>query len=302
MQIAFPVQQFRCDELYNPLFSKHQIRFFMARLDLIHPVVSGNKLFKLTYFLQDALEKKIPVLSFGGAYSNHLVELAWYCHALKIPCTGVVRGEAVATLSHTLKACKAYGMKLIFVSRENYTDKDSPDWVQRNIPEASNGMIIPEGGYDTLGARGAALIMDGLKSREASHICTAIGTATTIAGLCAAAEDHQRIIGVPALKNWNDIDDSIQHLLPDQKYTQPAIWEHQLAPGYAKWNEPLISFMNNWYHNHQIPIDFVYTAKMLHTVLEKIADGFFEAGSCVTCLHTGGLQGNDSLPAGKLVF
>ena len=302
MQIGFPVQQMRCDELYDPLFSKQEIRVFIARLDLVHPVVSGNKLFKLTYFLEEARYKKLPVLSFGGAYSNHLVALAWYCNALKIACTGVVRGEAASTLSHTLKACKHYGMKLIFVSRENYTDKDSPDWVQRNVPDALNSIVIPEGGYDPSGALGASQIMNALKSMEASHICTAIGTATTLAGLCAAAEDHQSIIGVPALKNMNDISERIQHLLPDQKYTQPIIWEHQLAPGYAKWNDTLLNFMNRFYNQHHIPTDFVYTAKMLHTVLEKIAAGFFEPGSRIVCLHTGGLQGNDSLPEGKLVF
>lgn len=290
------------DVLKSGMLEDKRLTLQIARLDEIHPVVSGNKLFKLHYFLAEALKTKQTVVTFGGAYSNHLAATAFACQQAGLESFGIVRGEASPALSPTLQECRRNGMQLIFVSREQYSAiSHKTDLI--NFPGLpANPLVIPEGGYHPMGARGAALIMDKLSKTKADFIVAAVGTATTIAGLLQETSPVQQIIAVPVLKNLADIHQRVAYLNNDRHYTNLEVWGDYHFGGYAKKSPQLISFMNDIYKDYVLPTDFVYTAKMLFAVMDKIKNNFFPAGSSILCLHTGGLQGNRSLPQGTLVF
>jgi 1-aminocyclopropane-1-carboxylate deaminase/D-cysteine desulfhydrase-like pyridoxal-dependent ACC family enzyme len=290
------------DELNSRLLGEKELALMVARLDKIHPVVSGNKIFKLHYFLEEAIITNRHVVTFGGAYSNHLAATAYACRQSGLSCTGIVRGQESAYLSHTLQNCREEGMKLLFISREHYNvlshNIELPNFP--GIP--ANALIIPEGGYHSWGARGASLIMDKISNTNADFIVTAVGTATTYAGLLQKASAGQTIIAVPVLKNLADIPERLTYLNGPVTYPNTQIWSNYHFGGYAKKNSELIRFMNDFYVEYGIPSDFVYTAKMLFAVMDKIKNNQFPAGSRILCLHTGGLQGNNSLEKGTLVF
>lgn len=282
---------------------KRGITLAVLRLDKVHPVISGNKLFKLHYFLQNALAgKSKKIITSGGAYSNHLVATAYACKIMGLDSIGMVRGEKPTILSHTLQQCIAYGMQLKFISRNEYSNKEKPVFINAIKKEFGEYFIIPEGGYDNIGAKGASLIMEKVGS-GITHICCAIGTATTVAGLVMGAKNAQQIIGVPVLKGMTDLDERIS-FLTENNYSKQQIQlvnEYHFG-GYAKATAELYSFMNMLYKEYELPTDFVYTAKMMYAIFDQINNNFFPAGSNILCVHTGGLQGNFSLPKGTLTF
>ena len=163
--------------------------------------------------------------------------------------------------------------------------------------------VVQEGGYHPLGAKGAALIVDLIKDKNYSHICTASGTATTLAGILMAAKPQQSVISVPVLKGITDTAERIKYLTGKQAVTENLkILPNYHFGGYAKKNDQLIEFMNQCWLQHQLPLDYVYTAKMFYAVVDSVKNNYFEKGSEIICLHTGGLQGNKSLPLGTLLF
>jgi 1-aminocyclopropane-1-carboxylate deaminase len=285
------------DELENEWLKKRGVKLKVLRLDKMHPVVSGNKLFKLHYFLETALRQGHKTIeTFGGAYSNHLVAAAFACRELNLGCRGIVRSEAPAVLSPTLQACIHLGMQLQFVSREEYAG------LSQQTACSGGKTIIPEGGYHVLGAKGAALIPELLNGIPFTHICTATGTATTLAGLLLRAGNLQKVIAVPVLKGFKDIPQRLKLLTGTADFKNLVIFDDYHFGGYAKKTKELIDFMNAVYREYQLPTDFVYTGKMMFGVLDQVNKGFFPEGSVIICLHTGGLQGNASLPAGTLIF
>lgn len=303
MQILFGIKNIRFDELENPVLEKKNIKLQLARLDKIHPVISGNKLFKLHYFLDEAMQSNHKTMvSFGGAYSNHLVAIAFAGKESGLKSIGIVRGEEPKNLSHTLQQCLQYGMQLQFITRNEYKNTGQPDFINNLKLKYGDFTLVPEGGYHPLGAAGASLIIDLLKDKNATHICTATGTATTLAGLLLKAQQSQQVITVPVIKNMNDIEERLFYLINKKKHNNLQIFDGYHFGGYAKKTEELINFMNVFYTNYGVPTDFVYTAKMMYAILDKINNNFFPAGSSIVCLHTGGLQGNQSLPPGTLLF
>ena len=194
-------------------------------------------------------------------------------------------------------------MELKFVTRQEYAMKEEPSFIDSLQKEYGECMVIPEGAYHPKGARGAALIMDLIGGSEFTHICTAIGTATTIAGLMMAEKKDQTILGIPVLKGLTDIHERIQFLTGNTSNTENlTILSNYHFGGYAKKNDALIHFMNRCRHQFELPLDFVYTAKMFFGVMDSIEHDFFPSGSKILCLHTGGLQGNNSLPGSSLLF
>src|SRR6478609_3649215 len=180
-----------------PHFSTKEIGVDILLLDLLHPIVSGNKWFKLQYYLQDAVATgKTTIASFGGAYSNHIVATAFAAKEAGLQSLGYIRGDSSTALSHTLLDAKRYGMKLIFVDREQYRRKEEI------IQETNNSAMywIMEGGYGILGAKGAADILNEIDITPYTHILCAVGTGTMMAGLVKAALPHQPVIGISALK------------------------------------------------------------------------------------------------------
>jgi 1-aminocyclopropane-1-carboxylate deaminase len=299
----FDNSNIKVDHLQNQFLDQMGIDLSVLRLDLIHPIVSGNKLFKLFYFLQDA--EKFPqrqIITFGGAYSNHLVATAYACKLAGLKSIGIVRGEKPLQLSHSLQNCLDHGMQLKFISRQEYDHKEEAGFQQNLLKEFGEAIIIPEGGYGPLGAKGAALIMNYI-NEKATHICCAIGTATTVAGLLSAAREDQQIIAVPVLKGLKDIDQRISNLLPGHiNKNALQIMDDYHFGGYAKYSPELLTFMNQLYKQYQLPTDFVYTAKLFFGVFDAIKKDKFPKGSKVVCIHTGGLQGNLSLPLNSLIF
>ncbi|GAB2821960.1 1-aminocyclopropane-1-carboxylate deaminase/D-cysteine desulfhydrase [Ferruginibacter profundus] len=290
--------------LSDDMLLQKNISLSVLRLDKIHPVVSGNKFFKLHYFLADALQSQHKtILTFGGTYSNHLVATAFACQANGLKSIGIVRGEMPAALSHTLQQCMDYGMQLKFISREAYSKKEDAHFVNELRTVYGEAIIIPEGGYHPAGARGAALIGQLAPADKYTHLCTAAGTATTTAGLLQSAGAQQQIICVPVLKGMTDIAERI-NVLNGKTFSQQQLqlFNGYHFGGYAKKTPELISFMNQLWQHHQLPTDFVYTGKLFFAIYDKLKQGYFSSGSNILCLHTGGLQGNNSLPPGTLLF
>ncbi len=265
-----------CKEL-----EKKNIEVEVLRLDKIHHIISGNKWFKLKYYLEEVKKGSYhSVLTFGGAYSNHIVATAFTGQAMGLESIGIIRGEHAKTLSPTLIEAVKYGMRLIFISREQYKKK-------HEIPEKfKEAFIIPEGGAGPQGVRGASGIMDLFPSESYTHILCAVGTGTTLAGLTAAAAPGLKCIGISVLKGMHGT-----NLVSDYHFG-----------GYAKKNQELLDFMNSFYAETGIPTDFVYTGKLFYAALDLLRKDFFPSGSKLLLIHSGGLQGNLSLPKGMLHY
>ena len=288
-----PIQQLQS-------LSKNGIETFILRLDLIHPIISGNKWFKLKYYIEDAIKyKKLGIASFGGAYSNHIVALAYACKQNGLKSFGFIRGEKPAKLSPTLLEAATYGMELHFISRELYSNKiklineyDNPDWLWVN-----------EGGYGLLGAEGAAIIAELFEHNNFSTIICSVGTGTMIAGIIKRMNNHQQIIGISALKNNVSIQNEINALLNDSDKKKNYTINHNYHfGGYAKHTDTLINYMNNLWISEQIPTDIVYTGKLLFATEDLINTNYFKLKSNLLIIHSGGLQGNSSLTNGQLLF
>jgi 1-aminocyclopropane-1-carboxylate deaminase len=285
----------------SDLFSAHFVTVDMLRLDEIHPVVSGNKIFKLHYFLEEAqksLHKQI--ITFGGAYSNHLAANAFACKTTGIKCIGYVRGEQPKILSHTLQFCLENKMHLEFISRSDYKKIDTNEFSEELIKKHGEHVLIPEGGFSKKGAKGAALIYNFFDQKNYTHICCPVGTSTTFAGIINGSEET-KVIGFCVLKSLLDINKRIAFLNISSAKNYAFIEDYHFG-GYAKKNSELISFMNSFYNDNKIPLDFVYTAKMMFGIFDLINRNYFATGSKILCLHTGGLQGNLSLASGVLNF
>ena len=290
--------------LHDELFVQKQVTLSVLRLDKIHPLVSGNKLFKLHYFLEEALSgKHETIVTFGGAYSNHLAATAYACKLLQLKSIGIVRGEKPEQLSETLQQCIQDGMQLKFIPRQQYAKKENADFINDLKTEFGNCVIIPEGGYSPIGAKGAALIMDLIKYNSYTHICTPSGTATTVAGLLLAVRPEQVVVSFPVLKGITDNKKRIKELTGNNDdFENLLTMDNYHFGGYAKKTQQLIDFMNDCWLQYRLPLDFVYTAKMLFGIIDSIKNDTFEKGSKILCLHTGGLQGNKSLPLNSLLF
>ena len=289
-------------ELKSNLYKDKHISVSMLRLDEIHPIISGNKLFKLYYFLDEAKNSSHKkIITFGGAFSNHLAATAFACREMNLKSIGIVRGEKPAMLPHTLRFCLDHGMELQFISRENYKRINEKDFLDGLKEQHGEHVLIPEGGFSIKGKEGAALITQTFDRSGFTHVCMAIGTATTFAGIIDGSRDQYEIIGFSVLKNMNDIHKRLLAMEVSSSKKYFFIADYHFG-GYAKKTDELISFMNRFYVENNIPLDFVYTAKMMFGVNDLVQKNYFPPGSNIFCIHTGGLQGNQSLPEGTLIF
>ena len=282
-----------------PSLSGNGIQTDILRLDLIHPVISGNKWFKLKYYLEEARRQETSCLvSFGGAYSNHIVALAYAAQMNGFASKGFIRGDENTALSSTLLEAKGYGMELIFIDRNSYKNKEA---ITRQYHQPGY-YWIPEGGYGLLGAKGAADILSVADCNTYTHIICATGTGTMMSGLIQAAPPHQKIIGISVLKNHVSIVDEIKTLISKPAGTDFECIHGYDFGGYAKHPESLLTFMRKLWTTDQLPTDIVYTAKLCYAVKDMIAKKHFTVNSKLLLIHSGGLQGNRSLPPGSLPF
>lgn len=273
----------------------------MLRLDLLHPVVSGNKWYKLQPNLEAALAQGYTcLLSFGGAYSNHLVATAAAAKAAGLQSVGIVRGTyAQQNLTPTLSDCKQFGMQLEFVSREDYDKKDDPGFLQ-GLALRYEAYIVPEGGANEAGRSGAAAIAR-LIPQGYDYVCTAVGTGTTLIGLRNALPEDVQLFGFVPMKGGNYLEATIrQHILPPKDKSWQLTDEFHFG-GFGKHNSELLQFMNRFYELNMLPLDVVYTAKMMYGIEQLLQRHYFPPGSKVLCIHSGGLQGNVSVQE-RLVY
>jgi len=288
-------------KIYDDVPITKNITLSVLRLDQIHPIVSGNKIFKLHYFLQEAINSNKKIITFGGAFSNHLAAVASTCNHYHLECIGIVRGERSTTLSPALLYCFEQGMQLEFVSRNVYNEKVQESFLNALQIRFGDHILVPEGGFCREGAKGSAEIYPYFADEEYTHICCPVGTATTLAGLINIADSSQHVLGFSALKHL-DFEERIKHLLGDIPLRNYSLISDYHFGGFAKKTDELINFMNAFYKNHSIPLDFVYTGKMMYGVFDLIAKNNFPINSKILCIHTGGVQGNCSLLPGVLNF
>ena len=251
------------------------VQWDVLRLDLIHPVISGNKYFKLRFYLEQAINAGHKgILTFGGAYSNHILASAFAANKAGISSIGIIRGEEPANLSPTLSDAKNLGMELIFTERERFTamSRMKSEKLADTFPGYT---IIPEGGYGTAACLGAEEIHCLMPTGHYDWLACACGTGTMMAGLVHGSGPGQKILGIPVLKNYVEMEDDIRSLLPSSETLQEIYLETNYHfGGYAKQTGELISFMNFFYHTYTIPTDFVYTAKLMFAINDLIQRDF----------------------------
>ena len=277
----------------------------LLRLDLLHPIVSGNKFYKLRFYIAEAKEHGVStVASFGGPYSNHIVALAFTAKEAGLKSIGYIRTNADEPMTPSLAEAKAYGMELVYLGRTDFQSKKDSIIQTRN--DNTSIYFIDEGGYGAIGARGAATILTEQDTTHYDYIICAVGTGTMLAGCVHAALPHQKVIGIPVLKNEGSIENEINALLlehNDKKNNQPyTLLHHFHQGGYAKTNPMMLDFMNRLWDTEKIPTDIVYTSKLLFGVAQLIKENYFKKEASILVIHSGGLQGNRSLPVGTLQF
>ena len=291
-----PMQQVNVDFL-----EEKNIQLFVLREDLIHPTISGNKWRKLFYNLQEAKnDGKNQLLTFGGAYSNHIAATAAAGKQFGFKTIGIIRGEEHLPLNPTLQLAVENGMQLKYISRSLYKEeKYNTSFLQEMKGEFGDFYLIPEGGSNAFAVKGCTEILKNINI-DYDVICCACGTGGTIAGIIAAADSTKEIIGFPALKGGEFLKNDIQQLLAD--YQQlfdikinsskwSLITDYHFG-GYAKTNTELIDFVNDFYQKQNIPLDLIYTGKMLYGILHLAKTSSKFNGKKIVAVHTGGLQGN----------
>lgn len=270
----------------------NNISVFIKREDLLHSQISGNKFRKLKYNLIKARQlNQRTLLTFGGAYSNHIAAVVAAGHEFGFNTIGMIRGEELLGKINdnpTLRLAQQQGMRLVFISRADYRRKTEPNFIQALQNQFGEFYLIPEGGTNALAVQGCTEILTAQDKQQFDYICCAVGTGGTIAGLIESSTDQQMVLGFPALKG-----DFLQAEI--QQWTQKTNWE--LVPGYhwggyAKTTPALLQFVQDFYGQNGIEIEPVYTGKMLFGIFDLIQQGYFPAHSQILVIHTGGLQGN----------
>ena len=271
----------------------------MLRLDLVHPIVSGNKWYKLKEYLLQAKEQKADTLaSFGGPYSNHIVALAYAGHYLGLKTIGYIRTNADEPITPSLQEAIGYGMQLIYLGRTHFQEKKNE--LLKN-QDSSSPYFIDEGGYGKLGCQGFASIQEEVTLNHYDYMIAAVGTGTMLSGLISISNPDQQIIGIPVLKNEETIYSEINAILPDTR--MPYTLLHQFHQGgYAKTTQEQIDCMNQFWKNTGIPTDIVYTGKLVTAFDQLLQEKYFKKDASILLIHSGGLQGNRSVKPGLLLY
>lgn len=266
------------------------VKVAIRREDLIHPFVSGNKFRKLKYnLLQAKKENHHTLLTFGGAFSNHIAATAFAGKENGFQTIGVIRGEELESKikeNPTLQFAQDCGMKFEFVSREEYRQKESEAFISKLNHKYGTFYLVPEGGTNEFAITGCEEILTSADS-EYDYICCAVGTGGTISGVINSSFEGQKILGFPALKG-DFLQKDIRNFAKKDNFS--LITDYHFG-GYAKVTEDLIEFINLFYQKNKIPLDPIYTGKMVFGVIDLIQKNYFPSGSKILLIHTGGLQG-----------
>lgn len=270
---------------YKPIINQINYNGYLLtvlRLDLIHPEISGNKWFKLRYNLEEAKrKKKDTILTFGGAFSNHIAATAAACKLANLKCIGLIRGDETHSDNSTLNTARTKGMQLEFISREDYRKKNEDSFLQNIQAKYPNCYVIPEGGDNELGQKGCTEILAEM-TEEFDTIFCALGTGTTFRGIQESLKPHQHLIGVNVLK-----------FEAQTEFKNTDILNNYHFGGYAKHNASLLEFKNWFEVEFNIPLDYVYTAKLFYAVFDLINNQKLNTTKRILIIHSGGLQGNE---------
>jgi 1-aminocyclopropane-1-carboxylate deaminase len=272
-----------------------KITLAIKREDLIHPFVSGNKYRKLKYnLLQAKAENKTTLLTFGGAFSNHIAAVAFAGKENTLQTIGIIRGEELIdkiSENPTLKFAQENGMKFEFITRDAYKNKDEASFLANLKSKYGDFYLIPEGGSNVLAVKGCGEILTNDDS-EFDFICTCVGTSGTIAGIINSAYPNQKILGFSVLKGV--VFDQEIHKFAPIKDNWEIITDYHFG-GYGKVTPKLISFINDFYQKYKIPLDPIYTGKLLFGVIDLINKNYFPENSKILIIHTGGIQGIEGM-------
>jgi len=278
-------------EISLPVLKEKEVSLFIKRIDKIHPFVSGNKWFKLKYNLLEAKKQGYnTLLTFGGAYSNHISATAFAAQEKGLMSIGIIRGEEHLPLNPTLRFAIDNGMKLHYISRSNYNKKTSTNFLEALKNQFGDFYLIPEGGTNELAIQGTAEILDANDTQD--YICCAVGTGGTIAGIINTSNDQQTVIGFPVIKGFEQLEKDINNWTNE---TNNKFINDYVGNGYAKINKDLVDFINEFNARHNIPLDTIYNGKMMMGILDLVDKDFFPKGSSILVIHTGGLQGNKGM-------
>ena len=269
---------------------ERNIEVYIKREDLIHPFVSGNKFRKLKYNLSEAKKQNCKtLLTFGGAFSNHIAAVAFAGKSEGYKTIGIIRGDELAEKINdnpTLKFAQENGMQFEFVSREIYRSKNDLDFISNLKEEFGDFYLIPEGGTNDLAVKGCTEILTN-EDKDFNYIACAVGTGGTIAGIIKSSSPNQQVLGFPALKG-DFLQNEIRNFASETNWQLINGFEFG---GYGKVTQELIAFMNDFYAETQILLDPIYTAKMVFGVRSLINNGFFPDNARILMIHTGGIQG-----------
>lgn len=281
-------------QITDPLLAEKEIQLWVKRDDLIHPLISGNKWRKLKYNIQAAREAgKDTLLTFGGAYSNHIAAVAATGHESGFKTIGIIRGGENADDNETLLKAAALGMELHFVSRTHFREKERPEFIANLKSRFGDFYLLPEGGTNTLAVQGCAEIVSEI-TLPFHYLCCSCGTGGTLAGLIAGDEGHQQVIGFSALKGMKDLEERVNALVSAYKGQTYSNWfinhEYHFG-GYARLPESLFNFIMDFRNNQHMLLDPVYTGKMFYGIYDLVRMDYFPKESVIIAIHTGGLQG-----------
>lgn len=274
-----------------PLSFPNNIELFIKREDLLHPIISGNKFRKLKYNIQEA--KRLghaTLLTFGGAFSNHILAVAGAGAEFGFKTIGIIRGEELESKIYenpTLAKAQELGMQFHFVSRTAYRDKESSSFISFLCEKYGNFYLVPEGGTNDLAIKGCEEILTSEDKSYFTHIACAVGTGGTISGLINSSTEKQQLIGFSSLKGAF-LSEVIRNFVVKTNW---SISDAYHFGGYGKVNDELIQFLNSFYSQTAIPLDPVYTGKMVFGILDWIEKGYFPPNAKILMIHTGGLQG-----------
>lgn len=266
-----------------------KVKLFMKREDLIHPEISGNKYWKLFFNINNYLAKnpeKPYIITFGGAFSNHIAAVSALGNLAGIPTLGIIRGEELKDKwreNPTLFFARKNGMNLRFVSREEYRHKERlTEFLQKEFPDA---LIVPEGGTNQEAVEGVKMMLND-ETKDFDYLCTAVGTGGTIAGVSKFCEENQKVIGFKAVSD-SSLENRISQLTSRENF---SLIDSAFG-GYGKINDENIRFINDFKDHYGIPLEPIYTGKMMQKIFEMINEEYFPENSKILCFHTGGLQG-----------
>jgi 1-aminocyclopropane-1-carboxylate deaminase len=284
-------------EIKNELLRSADVRLLVKLEYLNHDEISGNKLWKLKYNVEQAIrEGKKTLLTFGGAYSNHIYATAACAKEFALKSIGIIRGEEVRPLNPTLQFARSCGMHLHFVSRTDYREKTSAEFLSKLSKSFGEFYLIPEGGTNFLAVKGCSEFGETeFENIPFDYLCVPVGTGGTIAGLISAFKDKKNIIGITVLKDGGFLKTDIEKLVFDFCGRRCVNWKlltDYHHGGYAKTNDDLNSFIEDMLHQYNLPLDHVYTGKLIWGIMKEIEAGNFPRGSTILALHTGGLQGS----------